>query len=112
MPDLKKVQTKYCCNLLLYPERKISLLFMERHSLAQQPKPVVFVFTGVSNPEITVKDKFLGCVGQATKLQVLKAWSMQTKACKFCRVSACTSVLGNGAKLSNSNSSICKPLSF
>lgn len=76
MPDLKKVQTKYCCNLLLYPKRKISLLFMERDCLAEQPKPVVFVFTGVSNPEITVKDKFLGCVGQATKLHVLKAWSM------------------------------------
>lgn len=48
---------------------------MERDCLAEQPKPVVFVFTGVSSPEITAKDKFLGCVGQATKLQVLKAWS-------------------------------------
>lgn len=75
MPDLRKVQTKYCCNLLRYPERKISLLFMERDCLAEQTKPVVFVFTGVSSPEITAKDKFLGCVGQATKLQVLKAWS-------------------------------------
>lgn len=49
---------------------------MERHCLAEQQKPVIFVFTGVSNPEITVKGKFLGCVGQATKLQVRKAWNM------------------------------------